>query len=202
MILTKYDLDLRSPSARQALIDCEDMHRNVQALFDGSRRDAGVLYRAKKTEKGCSVYVLSACLPECGEEASRLGMVCVGNKDLALIETLFTEGRTFRFELLTMPSKKEADRTRKNSPRKVLRNPEERLNWLQRKAEQNGFRLLSVSEEEGETLRARKQTGELWLHTTLFSGMLQITEPETFCAAWKNRVGPEKAYGLGMLMLR
>ncbi len=202
MILTKYDLDLRSPSARQALLDCEDMHRNIQALFGGSRRDAGVLYRMRKTDRGCGIYILSACPPECGEEALRLGMVCVGSKDLSPLESLFLKDRMFRFELLTMPAKKESDRSKKNSRRRVLRDPEERLNWIKRKAEQNGFRLLSVSEEEGETLRARKQTGELWLHTTLFTGILQITEPEEFRTAWKNGIGPEKAYGLGMLMLR
>ena len=58
MILTKVNLDLRIPSARQALVDCGDMHRNVQALFGGSREDAGVLYRMQKTERGCTVYIL------------------------------------------------------------------------------------------------------------------------------------------------
>ena len=202
MILTKVKLDLRSPSARQALTDCGDMHRNIQALFGESREDAGVLYRAQKTERGCTVYILSSRKPVFDEASARSGMIPAGTRDMTAVEGLFAEGRRFRFDLLTMPSKKESDRTRKNSQRRILRNPEERLAWLARKAEAGGFRILSASDEEGETLRAKKSGGELWIHTTRFTGVLEITDPDRFLDAWKNGIGPEKAYGLGMLMVR
>lgn len=202
MILTKVKLDLRSPSARQALTDCGDMHRNIQALFGESREDAGVLYRAQKTERGCTVYILSSRKPVFDEAAARNGMIPAGTRDMTAVEGLFAEGRRFRFDLLTMPSKKESDRTRKNSQRRILRDPEERLAWLARKAEAGGFRILSASDEEGETLRAKKSGGELWIHTTRFTGVLEITDPDRFLSAWKGGIGPEKAYGLGMLMVR
>ena len=202
MILTKVNLDLRSPSARQALIDCGDMHRNIQSLFGTSREEASVLYRAQKNDAGCSVYILSEQAPVFDEKSARSGMICAGSRDVTPLEALFTEGRIFRFDLLTMPSKKESDRTRKNSRRRILREPAERIAWLERKAEQGGFWVLSVSDEEGETLRAKKPTGTLYLHTTRFTGALQITAPERFLPAWKNGIGPEKAYGLGMLMVR
>lgn len=202
MILTKVNLDLRSPSARQALVDCGDMHRNIQALFGSSREEANVLYRAQKNDAGCTVYILSERAPVFDEESCHNGMICAGSRDTAPLEALFTEGRRFRFDLLTMPSKKESDRTRKNSPRRILRDPAERIAWLERKAEQGGFRVLSVSDEEGETLRAKKPTGTLYLHTTRFTGALEITDPDRFLDSWKNGIGPEKAYGLGMLMVR
>ena len=202
MILTKVNLDLRAPSARQALVDCGDMHRNIQALFGSSREDAEVLFRTQKTDKGCSVYILSACAPTFDEKAAHNGMIFAGSRDMAAVEALFTAGRTFRFDLLTMPAKKELDRTRKNSQRRILRDPAERVEWLGKKADQGGFRLLSVSDEEGETLHAKKSSGELWLHTTRFTGTLRIEEPEKFLHAWKYGIGAEKAYGLGMLMVR
>ncbi len=133
MILTKVKLDLRSPSARQALTDCGDMHRNIQALFGESREDAGVLYRAQKTERGCTVFILSSRKPVFDEASARSGMIPAGTRDMTAVEGLFAEGRRFRFDLLTMPSKKESDRTRKNSQRRILRDPEERLAWLARK---------------------------------------------------------------------
>lgn len=202
MILTKIDLDLRSQSARQALVDCEDMHRNVQALFGKKREDAGVLYRTQKSDKGCSVYILSSNAPEFDERAVHNGMIFVGSRDMAAVESMFTVGRMFRFDLLTMPAKKELDRTRKNSQRRILRDPAERMDWIEKKAEQGGFRLISVSEEESETLHARKSSGDLWLHTVRFSGSFRIEKPDMFLDTWKHGIGPEKAYGLGMLMVR
>ena len=202
MILTKVNLDLRSPSARQALTDCGDMHRNIQALFGQSREDAGVLYRVQKTERICSVYILSSHAPVFDAAESKNGMIPAGSRDMTAAEALFAEERVFRFDLLTMPSKKELDRTRKNSQRRILRDPEERMSWLTRKAEAGGFRILSAADEEGETLYAKKSGGELWLHTTRFTGILKITDSERFLDAWKKGIGPEKAYGLGMLMVR
>ena len=202
MILTRVKLDLRSPSARQALTDCGDLHRNIQALFGSSREDASVLYRAQKNDAGCTVYILSERAPVFDEKSLHNGMIPAGTREMTAVEALFAEERRFRFDLLTMPAKKELDRSRKNSQRRILRDPEERLAWLARKAEQGGFRILSVSEEEGETLRAKKTTGTLYLHTTRFAGALEITDPDRFLDAWKNGIGPEKAYGLGMLMVR
>ena len=201
MILTRLNLDLRSPSARQALTDCGDLHRNIQALFGESREDAGILYRTQKTERGCTVCILSAKPPVFDERAAHNGMIPAGTRDMMAVEALFTEGRRFRFDLLTVPAKKALDRTRRNSQRRILRDPEERLAWLARKAEAGGFRILSAADEEGETLHAKKAGGELWIHTTRFSGVLEITDPDRFLDAWKNGIGPEKAYGLGMLMV-
>ncbi len=126
MYLSKINLDLRSASVRQALRDCGDMHRNIQKLFSASRMDSGVLYRVYQQENGCYVYTMSEGMPVDTDESIRNGMRILGSRDVSEMENIFTPGRNFRFQLLTMPYKKVSDGVSKNSRRRYLRTPEER----------------------------------------------------------------------------
>lgn len=202
MYLSKVNLDLRSPSVRQALRDCGDMHRNIQTLFSASRSDSGVLYRIYQQGSGCYVYTMSENAPAETEESIHNGMRVTGSRDVSAMEKLFVPGKRFRFQLLTMPYKKVADGVSKNSRRRYLRTPEERIAWLQRKGEQHGFALLEMEEQPGETLSSYKNGHMLYLSTVKYSGVLCVTEQDRFCQAWKYGIGAEKAYGLGMLMVQ
>ena len=202
MYLSKVNLDLRSASVRQALRDCGDMHRNIQKLFSASRSDSGVVYRVYQQESGCCVYTMSETAPVETEESIRNGMRVTGSRDVSAMEELFVPGKRFRFQLLTMPYKKVADGVSKNSRRRYLRTPEERMAWLQRKGEQYGFEILDMEEQPGETLSSYKNGHMLYLSTVKYSGVLCVTEQESFCRAWKYGIGAEKAYGLGMLMVQ
>ena len=202
MYLSKISLDLRSASVRQALYDCADMHRNIQKLFSDSRKEAGVLYRVYSDKSGSSIYVQSEQAPVESEEVRRNGMKITASREVSAIENSFIQGRQFGFNLLTMPCKKVSDGFSKNSRRRILRLSEERMDWLIKKGRDNGFLILNAEETEGEILHSSKKSNEMYLHTTKFTGLLQITDTEQFTKAWRHGIGPDKAYGLGMLLLR
>lgn len=71
-----------------------------------------------------------------------------------------------------------------------------------KKGSDKGFVILAAEETEGDVLYSRKKSNEMYLHTTKFTGLLQISDAEKFGQAWRHGIGPEKAYGLGMLLLR
>jgi CRISPR-associated protein Cas6/Cse3/CasE subtype I-E len=51
------------------------------------------------------------------------------------------------------------------------------------------------------TIYISKQTGNFSLVGTAFEGVLKITDPALFKAAFRKGIGQGKAYGFGMLML-
>lgn len=202
MYLSKISLNLSAPSVRQSLRDCGDMHRNIQKLFSTSREDACVLYRVYSDKTGNFVYVQSEQVPVETEETCHNGMRIIASRDVSALESSFVVGRQFGFNLLTMPCKKVSDGVSKNSKRRILRMPDERMQWLTKKGRDKGFVVLAVEETEGDVLYSRKKSNEMYLHTIRFTGLLQISDAEKFGQAWRQGIGPEKAYGLGMLLLR
>ena len=72
--------------------------------------------------------------------------------------------------------------------------------WLEKKAEKNGFKLLSVT-AEGYQQHHFKKRG-IKISTLDFNGVLEVTEPGIFIqdALYKG-IGPAKAFGCGLLSL-
>ncbi len=72
--------------------------------------------------------------------------------------------------------------------------------WLEKKAENNGFKLLSVI-ADGYQQHHFKKRG-IKISTLDFQGVLEVTEPELFIreALYKG-IGPAKAFGCGLLSL-
>ena len=143
MYLTKIELASRSQAVHSALADCQRMHRMLCGLFSASRQDAKLLYRLREDGGNCSVYLYSAVsvLPNKLLPFMRLA----GQRDLSAWTSSFQPGCRMGFDLITMPCKK-VPRAEGNSRRRALDTEDARLNWLRRKAAQNGFSILSATE--------------------------------------------------------
>lgn len=203
MILTKIEMSVSDPAVRAALRDAQKMHRLASGLFQVAREDVHLLYRVRTEGTLVSLY-LYADRPI---ERERLlpGMSLAGERDLEDWLDSMQNGRILGFELMTMPFKKTAGGNNKNSRRRVLRTQEERLAWLARKAEQNGFVILEALESPGERISASHSSekgGQLFLDSFRYTGVLRITDAQTFRKAIRNGIGPGKSYGLGMLLLK
>lgn len=203
MILTKIEMSLSDPAVRAALRDAQKMHQLVAGLFQTTREDAQLLYRVRAQGINVALY-LYADRPV---DRSRLrqGMQLAGERDMSDWLDAMQTGRRMGFELMTMPFKKTAEEDEKNSRRRVLRTQEERMAWLARKAEQNGFFILELRESPGEKIVAAhsaEKGGRLYLDSFRYEGVLQITDAASFREAIRKGIGPGKAYGLGMLLLR
>lgn len=203
MFLSKIEMPLSEPAVRAAMWDAQRMHRLAAGLYRLPRQDAELLYRVRAEGQTVSLY-LYADLPV---DRSQLlpWMRLAGERNLGDWLAAMQAGQLWGFELLTMPFKKVSDGTGGNSRRRVLRSQEERLAWLSRKAEQNGFTILAVQEAIGEKTGAahpEDKGGRLYLDSYRYSGTLRIDDAERFREAVRHGIGPGKAYGLGMILLR
>lgn len=202
MYLTKIEMPLTERAVQAALSDCQKMHRLVMGLFDAKRQEAGVLYRARTKDGRVALYLYSD-VPII-ESNVFPWMNLVGQREVSAWLDNMRTGKMCRFDLLAMPSKKVAAEGRKNSQRRLLRTLEERMTWLERKGEQNGFSVLSVQELEGIHLtgnHAEESGGNMNWDAYHYNGVLEITDEGAFRQGVANGIGPGKAYGLGMLLL-
>ncbi|MGI5928087.1 type I-E CRISPR-associated protein Cas6/Cse3/CasE [Pseudoflavonifractor sp.] len=202
MYLTKIDLLSRQWSIQRALGDCQQLHQMIMGLFETDRKSAGVLYRVREGSCALAVYLYSN--RPVNRERILPGMRFSGERELTPWLDAMGEGQIWNFDLLASPTKKVVRGEGKNSQRRVLRTLEERCAWLERKGDQNGFRLLNCREIEGSQLTGRhtqKRGGRMYLDQYHYQGALQITDAEQFRKAVQGGIGPGKSYGLGMLLL-
>ena len=200
MYLSRIDLNISSPAVRQTLRNCQDMHRTLMKAFDCMREEAGMLYRIIRMDEAIFIYVQSIASPK-WERIEKSGYRCTRMQDISTILEKLKRNTVLRFSLLACPTKK-VKGDGKNSQRVLLRGTEERLDWLRREGEKHGFVLLEAHEAAKEQkLSGKKASGEFYLSGVPFEGVLQIINEAAFQDAFKQGIGPEKAYGFGMLML-
>ena len=176
------------------------MHRTLMKGFDCTREEAGMLYRVVRTDEAVFIYVQSVVCPQ-WIRIEKSGYQCTRMQDISALLEKLQQDMVLRFSLLACPSKKVKGKG-KNSQRVLLRGTEERLEWLKREGEKHGFILLEAHESAKELkFSGKKASGEFFLSGVPFEGILQITNDGAFQEAFKHGIGPEKAYGFGMLML-
>ncbi len=196
MYLAKLAMDPRHPSIRQALKDRQDMHRNLAHAFQGK-----FLYRLTENGNQPELLTLSKELPQ-EEQLGQNGYRVQGVQDVSALREKLKDGAVLRFNLLTSPSKKVETQGRRNSRRDYLSTPALRQEWLQRQGSKYGFDVLEAHEPSAEeTICIGRRTGAFKLTAVEFEGVLRIRDSERFWASWENGIGPEKAYGLGLMLL-
>jgi len=205
MRLSYLKLDMRNNKARQCLHNAYDMHRSILSWFDDissdtPRKDLGITYRLISTSKSINLYVLSSFKPDLNKICES-GFDFVDDKDISKTCESLINGKCYAFDILACATKKEKCEV-KNSKRVFLKTKKERMEWLNRKALQNGFEILFVNEEGQEKFHIKKSKNIDEIHTGVrFCGELKVTDEALFRKAFKNGIGPGKSFGFGMLML-
>lgn len=182
--------------------DCQQLHQMIMGLFESDRKSSGVLYRIREDGQARAIYLYSS--RPINQDRLLAGMHFSGQRDLTAWLDALRNGQVWRFDLLASPTKKVGQDGSKNSRRRILRTLEERCAWLERKGQQNGFRLLNCQELEGSQLIGRhgqERGGTMYLDQYHYQGALQITDEKQFQRAVQEGIGPGKSYGLGMLLL-
>jgi len=194
-----------SVAAENRLLDGYDWHQALWRSFPGRddhKRD--FLTRVDKKERGFIAYLLSehrpVCPPWCPEEYW----------ELAEIADSFLDHEYYRFGLFANPTRKVAKTTAdgertKNGRREALLEPEDQAEWLRRKSEQGGFRVLGMPPLEIGKPRhlafghKRANGSHFGVH---FKGVLQVTDHPSFRETFRRGIGSAKGFGFGMLMLQ
>lgn len=198
MYLIKIELDRRD--ARGLLADCQQMHRFVTKLFGTDRQSSQILYRTNLIQNKLYIYLYAT------KPAEHIPENCyIQQREITSWLDSMGRGQLWSFDLIASPSKKVATEGSKNSRRRILRQSHDRQEWLERKAEQNGFSILQAQEQEHLHLSGRHnpKSGGLMHHDAYhYQGVLQIADVELFRKAIQSGIGPCKAYGCGMLLLK
>lgn len=198
MYLIKAELDRRD--ARGLLADCQQMHRFITGFFGTDRQSGQILYRTNLARGKLCIYLYSQT------PAERIpDNCCVQQRDVTAWLDAMADGQLWSFDLIAAPTKKIASEGQKNSRRRILRQPEERQAWLERKAEQNGFAILQAQELEQLHVSGRhhEDKGGVMYHDAYhYQGVLRIIDAETFRKAMQTGIGSGKAYGFGMMMVK
>ncbi|MGH2966458.1 MAG: type I-E CRISPR-associated protein Cas6/Cse3/CasE [Solirubrobacterales bacterium] len=226
MYLSRLILNPRHRDARRDLGDCVALHRTVMSAFPDvpaqpARQALGVLWRLEPDPRSQQVRLLvqSASAPDW----SRLppgyldpgSVTAVKEVDAALAS--LHEGMRLQFRLQANPTRKidtksSSDGARRNGRRVPLRGDEEIISWLARHAPPAGFELETEPGQTDAAVLVRpsgdlvgRQHGQggqptrITIRGFVIEGLLVVRDAELFRQAISQGIGPEKAYGCGML---
>ena len=194
MYLSRVMLDPLAKRVQKGIADPRVMHRIVNSVFPaGMNGWERVLWRQEI--KGHVPYLLVQSLVE-KPDWSSLPSECLcqrSSPEMKAFDIRLRPQQVLRFRLRANPTVK------RNGKREGLYRESEQLTWIQRKATDNGFRLVDVR------MKARKievaGDAPLCLLSAQFDGVLQVLDPDKVTNALRRGIGPAKAFGLGLLSL-
>lgn len=199
MYLTKFRFVLEAHATIVAINNRHELHRDIQSMFNAKRETWNTLYRVVDGGKDLFLYVQSDCPPKF--DASRmkhLEMISCSEIDSKLQSRIFA-GDVIHFSIACCPSfKKSGDG--KNSRRMYIRDREEKLAWLCDRLYEGG-EVLYCLDESKESMVVHKPGHSMTIEATIFNGTLKVTDPDALLDLIREGIGPEKAYGCGLLMV-
>jgi len=202
--LSRIALNPMSGRAIRLAGDLEQLHATLYALFSNAERGR-VLFRIDNPNGFPVVIIQSASEPHWNDlKLEPTDLIAVPESKPFDFSPL--TGAEYAFRLLARPTHRLATgKENPNGKRRDLRTDEERLNWLRRKSESSGFKVLSC----GLTIlnlpaiksgRQFRQPGGSF-SAVQFDGILTVTDPDKLREAVANGIGTQKAYGFGLLSL-
>lgn len=201
MYLIRVEMERKLPEIRRAIADCQKMHTLVTGLFGTARQDSQILYRST-LGRDCLRLYLYASQPVKEPWQNRYDIV---QRDITPWLERMEAGQIWNFDLTASPSKKVRAEGKKHSQRRILRQPDERQAWLERKSAQSGFVILQATEVEQlhiSGMHSIESGGKMYHDAYHYQGVLQITEADAFRKAPQSGIGSGKAYGFGMMLLK
>lgn len=220
--LSRLRLNPRSRAVWRDLADCHELHRTIMRAFppvpngDDARARLGVLYRLDIPHTGNPVLLVqSQADPDwAGLATGYLLNEGAEKKQVDEHYAALHEGMVLAFRLRANPTKRlstprDSDGRRTRGKRIELGDEGAQLEWLRRKGEQHGFRLLTARVDPAPKVQSRaaddsseqrsRSPGRLTFGVAVFEGELQITNVTRFHEALADGIGSGKAYGFGLL---
>ncbi|MBW7928056.1 MAG: type I-E CRISPR-associated protein Cas6/Cse3/CasE [Fimbriimonadaceae bacterium] len=192
-----------SDAAVTAFLDFRMTHRLVYSGFatkEAATR-ARVLFRFDLEGEFGFLYVQSSEPPDWSGLPRSIAGNVVGPLPMAIPQ----EDR-LQFRLLAKPSYRVGNRDDERiGKRSTISDPAKQIEWLRRKGATCGFEVedcLASDRIWHDSGKARLPNGELMpLHAVQFDGILRVADREKLEAAVRSGIGPQKAFGFGLLSL-
>lgn len=201
MYLIRIEMPLQSKEVMNCLRDAQQMHQLITRIFDSPQNKNHILYRLTVRQMRLMVYVYSDVPVSKNVDYVKV----TGQKDISDYIDQFENDDVLGFNLCACPSKKQKEDGKKNSRRLLLRSLDERLEWLRRKAHQNGFKIIDVMEQSqihNYARHSKDKGGKMFVSGYEYQGTLKVSNADLFKQALQKGIGTGKAYGLGMLLVR
>lgn len=210
MYLSQVVLNPFNAAVRKDISNPYELHRTVLSAFPENLPDRErVLFRLDAPGRDCSesaahILVQSLERPNWGPLAARRPgylRAAPAVKDITGLQ--FQPGQVLRFRLRANPSKRDAA----SGKRVGIYTHDDRLAWLQRKAEHAGFRLaegsLNIRETGYREFRkgSSERTPKITLNVVDYDGWLEVRDASRFLENLKKGIGPAKGLGCGLLSL-
>ena len=204
MYLSRLILDPRSRRAQQESADLYQMHRSIMRAFpENLPADERVLFRCDtdRLTGVLTVLVQSIHAPDWSwlngkEGRGYLLNTSLPNPDVKEFLLPSRPGQQFIFRLRANPTVK------RDGKRHALWQEEEQIEWLLRKADAGGFRVLSVRMQElGNVQGWTSNRNRLNLFAVQYEGALEVLDPDLLTETLQNGIGPGKGIGFGLMSL-
>jgi len=214
MYLSRMILNPRNRRVQKEIAAPYEMHRSLMRAFpddldEGAER---VLFRLETHPRTAMLTLLvqSLTMPDwswLAEPGARGYLLPVNEPNPAVkpFDLNLSPGQVLAFRLHANPTVKR--RFNDHDHKRVgLYREEEQVEWLKRKGEQGGFRVLAARTDSqgviGGTIRRDEATHhKLHLLAVQFDGTLQVTDPVRLRDAVRQGLGSGKGLGFGLLSL-
>lgn len=201
MFLSRLSPNWRSVQAMREISDPYQLHRTLARGFGDKLQEARLMFRVDADNERPVIVAQSHIEPNWSLLPASYAMNESKPFDLYL-----KMHQRLRFRLAARPTKR--DKT--TGKRVTLRSDDEALEWLSRKGLQAGFSVASCrvgdyrwidtrSPEADADTRDRGKSRAL--RYVRFDGVLVVTDPDKLKEAVRNGIGPQKAFGFGLLSL-
>jgi CRISPR system Cascade subunit CasE len=206
MFLSLLHLDTReSARGRDLIRNAYALHRRLWRAF-GDLEERPFLFRIEP-DLPTRVLVQSSVEPDWQQAFLNAPGYLSKPVQIRPLQLDVTQGQRSRFRLRANPTVKKKVPGRENGTRLGIITEEGQLDWLKKKAEDRGFRVLSATalQENGPdslshgSKHAAGETHKLSFLAVRFDGILQVTDPERFAETLRKGIGPGKAFGFGLL---
>ena len=177
----------------------QNVHRMICDMAGGCKRKTQNLLYIKIGKDGHMFYIQSDCkLDKDAVRGCGYGIAAV--KDEGEFLKLIENGDRLILRAKLAPVKREI---RTHTLCSLAQSPKEKMEWLMRLAENNGFQFVGTLQESiMEHIRWRKnEQGHSWTNAFLYTAEIEVVDKDAFIRAVHYGVGRYKAYGCGMLMI-
>jgi CRISPR system Cascade subunit CasE len=211
MYLSRLILDPRNRRVQREVANPYQMHKSLMRAFPDDLQEGQerVLFRLEPGRSGAlTLLVQSWDLPDwswLAQPEARGYLLPVGEPNPAVkaFDLEPAPGQVLAFRLRANPT---ARHTFDDKKRRVgIYDEEKQIEWLKRKGEQGGFRLLSArtsgQEDVGGRIKRDQETHTLKLAAVQFDGLLQVTDPDRLRETVRAGIGSAKGLGFGLLSL-
>lgn len=199
MYLSRVQIDDKNQYVIRELSHLGAYHNWVEQSFPreiASSERLRHLWRIDTLNKKRYLLLLSENKPDL-DKLERLGVVGTAQTKSydAFLDKILLGGK-YRFKLTANPTHKDGE-TGKIMPHITV---EQQMEWLKRKAQNCGFKLLEYDiVNRSWLILKKKHTRQVKLSSVTFEGILEVTDIERFKEVLIQGIGREKAYGMGLL---